>query len=208
MLRVTVILILYFLSVYASCNKDKNCAIQTYSFATGIRSYPDTDSININDTIWLEFISPTRLTDLSTGNIISYSAAKNLGTDINFFQFTGGSISNPGAIPAVDAFEYKLIYGEFIPDNVLPEQNKDYKFAEINNEYRFKLGIIPKRVGIFSFSPGDAGGVVRNNDECSKANFKITFTNTNQHMYFYEQNRLGYVPSQYEQTHMYCFKVK
>lgn len=206
MLRSLILICIYFLSVYASCNK--NCAVKTYSFATGIKSYPDTDSININDTIWLEFISPTRLVDISSGNSIDYSTAQNLGISINFFQFTGGSISNPGVIPAVNAFEYKLVYGEFLHDPFLPDQNRDYKFAEINNEYRFKLGIIPKRVGIFSFSPGDAGGVVRNNDECSKANFKITFTNTNQHLYFYEQNRPGYIPSVYEQTHIYCFKVK
>lgn len=182
--------------------------VQQYSFATNIKAYPDIDSISINDTVWLEFLSPTRLTDIATGAMIDYSSATNLSTSINFDEFTGGSISNPGAIPAVDAFEYKLIYGIFVPDDFLPERNRDYRFIETNNEFKFKLGIIPKRVGVFSLAPSNSATVRRANDNCSEAGFSITFATTNQHLYFYEQNRPGYTPSEYERTHMYCFKVK
>lgn len=207
-MKYLIVVIVYVLSVYASCNKHGDCLTQTYSFATCIKAYPDTDSLNINDTIWLDFSCPTRLVDLGTGNMIDYSGAGNLGTAIDFLEFTGGSISNPGAIPAVNAFEYKLIYGVFIPDNVLPEKNRDYNFTEVNSEYKFRLGIIPKRTGIFAIAPGNASNVYRNNDYCTKAGFSIIFSNTNQHIYFYQQNRPGYIPSQYELTHMYCFKVK
>ncbi len=202
-----IVVIIYILSVYASCNKHGDCITKTYSFATGIKTYPDTDSLNINDTIWLDFSSPTRLVDLGTSNMIDYSQAS-LSMSIDFLEFTGGSVSNPGVIPAVNAFDYKIIYGTFIPDNLSADKNKDYKVLEISGEYKFKLGIIPKRTGIFSFIPIDANNVFRNNDPCTKAGFSISFANTNQHLYFYLQNRPGYVPSQYEQTHMYCFKVK
>jgi hypothetical protein len=101
-----------------------------------------------------------------------------------------------------------LVYGVFVPDDFLPNQNRDYLFIEANSEYKFKLGIIPKRVGVFTFSPSNSGTVRRANDNCSKAVFNITFANTNQHLYVYEQNRPGYTPSEYERTHMYCFKVK
>lgn len=208
MIRFLIIIIIYFSSAFSSCKKRISCNEIIYSFSTHIRAYPDLDSININDTIWLEFSSPVQLNDINSGMSINYSGAENLGTSINFFEFTGGSVSNPGAIAAVNAFEFKLVNGVFVPDNHLPEQNRDYRFVEIGNEYKFKLGIIPKRNGIFTFSPGDAANVYRQNDNCTKAGFSITFANTNQHLYFYEQNRPGYTPSQYERTHMYCFKVK
>jgi|CXWL01.1.fsa_nt_gi hypothetical protein len=208
MYKVVILAAVYFISTYASCNKGVDCPVRTYSFSTDIRAYSDLDSISINDTIWLELKTPTRLTDIRSGVVVEYNNAVNLSTSINFFEFVGGSISNPGSIAAVNAFEYKLIFGVFLPDGTLPEQNRDYRFTEVNNEYRFKLGIVPKRVGIFSFSPSNSATVRRSNDRCSEAGFSITFANTNQHLYFYEQNRPGYIPSGYEQTHMYCFKVK
>jgi len=203
-----IIVFLCYLLVYSSCKKKINCNTVIYSFESSVKAYPDVDSINVEDTIWLELSCPTRLRDAYSGNTIDFSGAENFGTDINFFEFTGGSFSNPGVVAAVDAFDYKLIYGVFIPDNHLPNQNRDYGFIEIGNEYRFKLGIIPKRSGIFSFSPGNAANVYTNKNKCDKAGFTLTFGNTNQHFYFYEQNRPGYTPSEYERTHLYCFKVK
>lgn len=194
--------------MYASCKKRINCNTLVYSFQTSIRAFPDLDSINIGDTIWIELTSSTNLSDGISGNTVDFSGAENFGTDINFYEFIGGNFSNPGVLAAVDAFDYKLTTGTFIPDNHLPEQNKDYRFAEIGNEYRFKLGVIPKRKGTFSFSPGNASNVYTKKRPCDKANFLITFENTNQHLYFYEQNRPGYTLSEYERTHVYCFKVK
>lgn len=206
-MRRLILVVIYAFSVYASCNKNTDCVSQTYSFDTHIKAYPDNDSININDTIWLEYISSTILPDLATGDLVEYSKA-NLSMSKDFVEFTGGSISNPGVVPSVNAFDYKLVHGSFIPDDLSPEKNRDYSVQENNSAYRFKLGIIPKRVGIFSIAVTNASNVYRLNDLCSKASFKITFANTNQHLYFYEQNRPGYTPSEYERTHMYCFKVK
>jgi len=208
MLRIIILFFISYVSIYSSCNKRINCNLLIYSFEANSKVFPDADSININDTIWLDFSCPTQLVDNISGKTIDYRDAENLGTDISFLEFTGGSLLNPGGIAAVDAFEFKLIYGIFVPDNHLPDQNKDYKFIEIGNEYRFKLGIIPKRSGIFTFSPGNAANVYTKQNKCDKASFSITFTNTDQHLYFYEQNRPGYTPSEYERTHMYCFKVK
>jgi len=208
MLRKFILAGIWFLSVYSSCNKSIFCNQATYSFSTNIRAYPSLDSININDTIWLEFICPVRLTDIASGNSIDYSGAANLGTAVDFLRFTGGSVSNPGVIAAANNFDYNLVTGVFVPDPLLPDQNKDYRFIESGNEYKFKLGIIPKQQGIFAIAVSDAANVYRHSDGCTKAGFSITFANTNQHLYFYEQNRPGYIPSQYEQTHMYCFKVK
>jgi hypothetical protein len=100
------------------------------------------------------------------------------------------------------------VLGNFIPDNLLPEQNRDYGFSEMNNEYKFKLGVIPKQTGTFAIGVDNAANVFRTNDKCTKASFFIKFANTNQHLYFIEQNRPGYTISESESTHAYCFKVK
>ena len=195
-------------TIQSRCSKRFDCSQIVYSFQTNIKAFPYLDSVNINDTIWIDFSCPTKLIDMISGQLVDYRDAENLGTDISFLEFTGGSVLNPGGIAAVDAFEFRLIYGVFVPDNHLPNQNKDYKFIKNGNDYRFKLGIIPKRSGIFTFSPGNAANVYTMKNKCDKAGFSITFANTNQHLYFYEQTRPGYTPSEYEQTHMYCFKVK
>lgn len=208
MLRNIFLLLIFCISTYSSCRKGVFCNANEYSFLSNISAFPDSDSINVHDTIWLEYDTSVELIDVNTGNLINYSNAENLGTAINFFEFIGGSLLNPGVMPAVNAFEYKLIDGTFVSGTHLPDQVREYDFIQVNNRYRFKLGIIPQRPGIFSFSPGNATNVYRRNDECTKASFTITFANTAQHLYFYEQNRPGYTPSEYERTHMYCFKVK
>jgi hypothetical protein len=197
-----------YLSIYSTCNKRLNCNVTIYSFETNIKAFPDSDSINIGDTIWFELICPTKLRDAISGTMIDYRGAENFGIAIRIFELTGGTVSVPGGVGAVFDFDYKLVFGEFIPDNLLPNENRDYKFVEVGNEYRFKLGVIPKKSGIFSISPGNAANVYTKRNKCDKASFSITFANTNQHLYFYEQNRPGYTPSEYERTHMYCFKVK
>jgi hypothetical protein len=203
-----ILLIIAFSCTSSTCNKRITCNQTIFSFKTNIRAFPDSDSILINDTIWLDFSCPTQLYDEISAGTVDYSGAANFGTAIGVFEFTGGSISNPGGIGAVNSFDYKLVNGIFLPDYHLPNENIDYRFAEIGNEYRFKLGFIPKRKGIFAVSPGNASNVYTRKNKCDKAGFSITFANTNQHLYFYEQNRPGYTPSEYEKTHMYCFKVR
>jgi len=120
MLRYLIIVIIYFSSVYSSCRKGIGCKEITYSFSTGIRAYPDSDSINVNDTIWVEFSNSTQLHDINLGVNIDFSGANNLGTSIDYLKFTGGSISNPGVVPAANDFDYNLVTGIFIPDPFQP----------------------------------------------------------------------------------------
>ena len=68
--------------MYNSCNKRINCRDILYSFQTNIKAFPDLDSLNINDTIWLEFSCSTQLADLNSGQSIDYSGAENFGTAI------------------------------------------------------------------------------------------------------------------------------
>lgn len=182
------------------------CRQVIYSFEMPFQVYPNLDSIRINDTIWLTSATSVKLNDLKTNQIVDYSGATNLGTDISYLELTGGDFSNPGAIPAANNFENVLIEGSQ-DESSYPERTRQFKLAETNQMYKLKLGIIPKKKGLFSIGPGDAGYVYRKTDECTKASFSLVFKETNQHLYLYEQSRPGYTPSEYEQKHVYCFKV-
>lgn len=191
------------LTFFSTCTPRFDCADTKYSFEMSVKAYPDTDSINIGDTIWIQIESSVILQDIISGKDIDYSNAANLGTDISFDQFLGEDVSSPCAT----CFNFDLINGTFLQDSFNSERNLDYQFDEIAGKYLFKLGIVPKMKGIFSLAVGNSANVYRKNDACTKAGFSITFSDTDQHMYLYEQNRPGYTPSEYEQTHKYNFKV-
>lgn len=194
-------------TVNSTCSKKIDCSQSIYSFAINVVAHPDLDSISINDTIWLEINSSTNLNEIQTGRQIDYNNAENIGSAITFLEFIGGDINNPGVVGSTSSFNYNLILGSAIM-NPLSEQIKEYKFLEEQGNYKFRLGIIPKKKGIFGIGIGNAANVYRKNDKCTKANFAITFKNTKQHLYFLEENRPGYTPSGTELTNLYCFKVK
>jgi hypothetical protein len=203
---IAILLTLTITGIFGTCSKKIWCANSLYSFETNIRAYPDYDSIKINDTIWLEYTSATQLKDTAINKIVDYSKAENLGTAISFLEMIGGNFNDPGSKAAADSFGILILIGKLL-SNPLTSQVKEFRFEEIAAAYRFKIGIIPKAKGIYCFAPSDAANVYRSNDKCTKAYFRITFNNTNQHLYLYEKSRPGYTPSQYELTHMYCFKV-
>ncbi len=203
--------ILFFLliacvSIYASCSKRFDCSQNIHSFEAFYKAYPDKDSLQIGDTIWLELNAPTQLKDVATGQLVDFSGAVNFGPSIRYLEFTGGSIQMPSGIPAANSFENILIRGTTIQSDK-PDQVRSFDCIEENNMYRFKVGIVPKKKGIFAIAPGDAAGVYRKVSPCDKAGFKLTFIDTDQHLYWYQNDRPGYQISDSEKSHGYCFKV-
>ena len=205
--RLLVLVTILRFAVYANCNKKTFCSQQLYSFSINIQTVPDLDSVHINDTIWFTSNSPVNLIDNMSQTVINFSGASNLGTVTQFLKFIGGSVTDPGVTPAANNFDVVLINGVVVTNPINPEKNREFRFEQSQNRYLFKLGVIPKFLGTYSIAITDAANVYRAENECDKANFSITFSNTNQHLYFYEQNRPGYTPSLYETSHMYCFKV-
>jgi len=199
-------LFISYLGIWASCNKNFDCRGSIYSFETFYKASLYADSVRINDTIWIELNASTHFKDLTSNRTVDYSGAANFGTVISYLEFTGGDVQSPGVIPAANNFENILIKGSSVKP-IDPEQLRDFLFKEENEMYKFKVGILPKKKGTFAIAPSNAGSVYQKNDKCTKADFSLTFKDTNQHLYLYEQNRPGYVPSEYEHTHMYCFKV-
>jgi hypothetical protein len=193
--------------VSSTCKCRTGCADLQYAFDINCRAYPDNDSFELGDTIWVEINAPTHLQDKVSGKNIDYGGAVNLGTAIDFLEIKAGTVSTPGSIPAAHNFDYYLVEGNLVTKNTYHERVKEFTFVKMSGHYSFKAGFIPQKKGEFIIAPGNAANVYRENDKCTKASFSITFKDTDQHLYLYEQSRPGYTPSVYERTHMYCFKV-
>jgi hypothetical protein len=177
-----------------------------YSFEGSYRAYPALDSIHINDTIWLESTVPVQLYDFVSNQTVDFSRAENLGFAANYIEMTGGDVQNPGGIPAANNFTNVLIKGIEIPSPNL-EQTRVFRFTEENGNYFLKLGIVPKKKGLFLLGFGNSTNVHTKANKCIKAAFAFAFTDTQQHLYLYEQSRPGYVLTGSDRAHLYAFKV-
>jgi hypothetical protein len=197
----TVLIIISTVCIYANCRKPRNCAQTSYSFEIGARAFPDLDSIRVGDTLWIEINEPVTQQDANTNSGINFSGAANLGTVIGFIELKG----NRQSADAANDFDLKLISGTYVGMSTIPSLFREYFFAEENTSYTLRLAVIPKKTGIYRISLSDAANVYRKNEECTKAFFRLNFENTNQHLYFNEQN-FGVVVAL--PNNGYCFKVK
>lgn len=159
-----------------SCGK-KGCANTAYNFVVGVKAYPDKESIRLGDTLWFEINAPTNLTDITSNTTIDYSGAENLGSAIGF-----GRITNNITVESADTFSYITKVGVPV-SNPNTTKIREFLFVQINKNYVFKLGIIPKEKGVFGVGFSNAANVYRSSDKCTKAAFKINFENTHQHYY-------------------------
>ena len=176
-----------------------------FSVDTAISIYPDKDSIHIGDTIWIEMHVPTNLFDSYSSKYIDFSKAVNFGEDIVVGILTGGSILNPGTADASDSVSYILVNGRNA--GISKTGVRNYFFDESNGIYFLKVGIVPKNIGKYYLGFGSPTGVYKKNDYCTKAAFNLFISNTNQHLYYYQENRPGYIMSDYERKRFYFFKV-
>lgn len=158
-----------------------DCAQTKYSFELAVKAYPDKDSINIGDTVWLEVNSPTQFKEAASGQMIDYSKAENLGSAI---AFSGLSAENAFTVKSVDKFNYFLKEG-LETANTDVGLYKEYLFIEKNNRYLFLLGIVAKEKGTYRIVFSNAANVYRSNDKCTKAGFIINFKDTDQHIYLF-----------------------
>ncbi len=194
-----VISLLALVVLSATTCKKFNCAESVYSFEAKAKILNAADSIII-DTIWLEIISPVIQRNFGTGETVNYSDATNLGTAIGFGELALSSIKG-----AANDFIYLLEKGTVI-NNTNVNEIREYRFSEHASNYEFRLGVIPKRKGVFSIGLSNAVNVYRSNDKCTKANYTIYYTNTDQHLYFIKEI-VGTEPDAGAKA-TYCFKVK
>ena len=196
-----IVLLLGLTILSANTCKKSDCAQSVYSFEAKAKILNAADSINIGDTIWLEINCPVSQLDQATGQTIQYSNAANLGTALGI----GELVSPTAPVYAANDFKYILEKG-FLLNNPNVAAIREYSFAENFSRYEMKLGIIPKRRGVFSIGLTNASNVYRNNDKCTKASYRIYYADTDQHLYFIRQI-FGTEPDGGARA-TYCFKVK
>lgn len=206
-IKAFVLSIIAWISIYSTCNKNPLGCHDTIAFAIEMKVYPDNETVHVGDTIWLESSSKKIFTDIVSGQVMDFSDAANLGVDINFDQITEDTNHIKKLVPAVQSFQFILLAGKFLPDDLSPERNVDYDYVETDTSYQLKLGLVPKYSGVFMFAPNDAGNVYRKKSRCPKAGFTVTLSNTEQHMDIYASLKKPDLVSASEQRHVYCFNI-
>ncbi len=159
-----------------------DCTKVQYEFVLPVKSYPNKDSISLSETIFLEINEPISFVDIKTNQTITFNGAENLGSAIGFQVYD--SISK-NWLDAVNQFSFYLMKGTELKVTSLDIQDR---FSEQNNMYGFKLGVIPKRSGLFRLVFSNSNNTYRSSDKRTKANFIINFKETN-----HNRHLVGYV---------------
>lgn len=186
-LSVVILFLIVLTTTFSTCKKSSilGCPNSTYSFELDARIYPNADTINVGDTIWVVINSPVIFTDQISNQQINFDNANNLGFDMGFEKLV--NVSPIKLVGAVSLFKFNLLSGIEISNRLTRYDTilKNFQIHNINNNYQFKLGIIPKDTGTFTFNIGSPAGVYRNNNPCPKADFFTKLVETNQHYYLY-----------------------
>ena len=193
--------LIIFSVAFAGCFK--NCKEVQYQFSMEESFSPESDSIQIGDTLWLNSFHSTNFTDLMTHAQVNFDNS-NIGTNIRILKFPDSTQEVIGSV-----YDFKIITktGNEAGNDNIPTENKGYYFEEINGNYLLSIGFVPTVKGIYSISVGNSLGIVQRKGGCEKASMEIINANLNNHLYYYQNFRPGYEISSYEKTHMYCFKV-
>ena len=171
--------------LFCSCVKNILGCHQSFSFTVNAKVYPDKDTVNIGDTIFVEVNFPTMLSDSSSNAITDLSGASGVSTDMGFVKLASDSpIVLDDAVPD---FDFELIYGKEIPPRPQDKELiKLFSFDETAGRFLFKLAIIPKDTGTFRFGLASAPDVEQKNSTCPTFTLNYLLKNTtNQHYYLY-----------------------
>jgi len=179
---VIAVLLISSTAIYSTCHKPLLGCESSYSFLMNPRVYPDKDTVSIGDTIWVEINSSDTFIDAISNQTIKFDNAENLGTNMGFVKLVNASPTQ--LADAVNDFQFNLFIGQEI-GSTMPQRIKNYLVSYNNGSYKFKLAIITKSSGIYSFNLGNAANVFKNGEPCPKANFNFQLIQTNQHYYLY-----------------------
>lgn len=179
-------------SVFSSCGKNIIGAChQSFAFSIDAKVYPDKDSVNIGDTIFVEVNIPTTLIEAPSGEIANLVGASHISTDMGFVKLVSDSpIILEDAVPD---FDFKLINGNELSTSK-PQLIKLYSFEESGGQILFKLEIVPKDTGTFRFNLGSASGVQEKNSRCPTFTLNYLLKNTTDQHYYFISRRSGRYP--------------
>jgi hypothetical protein len=199
-------LIFFIIIVMQACDPICTDLDPTYNFSVMASVFPSKDSISVGDTVYLISSFPSTLINQS-GELIDYSNAKSIGCAIGFNDLNKVSVNDSST---TKSFSYENLEGEIYNDKKAPTPwlVDQIKYEEVKDSYHLKIGFIPKKPGTYALIITDlySSGLI-NRKGCYQASFGVTFTNIDQHLYFYE-NLFGVgVLSEHDYGRTYCFKV-
>lgn len=188
----------YITVVILSYSCHKACHERNYIFTTNNLFYPEKDSIQVGDTLWLT------CTISKNQRLVYFSGAENLGGNLIISNIDSFGNSSRGA---VEKFTYFNVAGSvYSVPNLNPKNDKQVSYLETDSAYNLNVGIIALKKGIYIFSFSDDPGVYRTGSpSCGVANFLFVNANKNKHLYLFEDlhGKLG----ENDNLHSYCFKV-
>ena len=177
----------------------KPCHEPDYNFSITDSFFPEKDSINVGDTLFLICVIPKMETDTSTKIIINFSNLGNLGNDLVISDISKFNVQRNAA----DSFSYFDVHGKIYSDQY---NAKQLSWEETDSTYSLKVGLIALRPGLYILTLPDAPGIYRKGHiKCGIGNFEILNSNVNKHLYLFE-DRWGQL-SNYDSSHSYCIKV-
>ena len=197
------LIISFIIVLLLSARCGKPCKEAQYQFFMQEIFYPEKDSMLVGDTLFLSSSHSTTFKDTLSNSLINFNDA-NLGTNLRILRFPDNSTTVVGGI---NDFNIITLHGMPSGNDNIPEENKGFYFEEKDNNYLLNLAFVPKQKGIYAISLGNSLGTIQRGQSCVKADIEIANANINNHLYFYQNWRPGYVISNYEKTHMYCLKV-
>jgi hypothetical protein len=189
-----------------ACNPICGNLDPVYNFSVTASVSPSRDSISVGDTLYITSSFPSTLPDKS-GQLINYSRARSIGCSIGFNDAYNIGLNDSSTSKY---FSYAPLEGEVYSDKNVPLywHSRQIRYEESNDSYSLKIAVIPNKPGLYFLAITDAYCLGLNNSKaCKQASFAIALTNTDQHLYYYE-NLFGFgVLSEHDRAQFYCFKV-
>lgn len=198
---------LFFLSALIifiqSCKRP--CVESSYQFKMTEIFTPQSDSMKVGDTLYLQSNHSIYFTDDFQPNAepVNFGGSF-LGANIRMLEFPDSATDVVGAVPS---FRILITNGSEIGNDNLPSENKGFYYQELNSQFVLKVSFVALKKGIYAISVIDTKAITDGKNSCIKAGFEIKNVNSDNHIYYYQSWRPNYIISEYERTHMYCFKV-
>ena len=183
------------------------CLEPAYQFSVTAHVRPETDSLFVGDTVWIESTASTTMRDRGSGQNITFGNAANFGSIIRMAVLDATSDT---LIDAVSQFTSLPLEGRaYTVANAMPARALQFEYIQIKDQYRFRLALICRQKGVFALFIGNAVNVHQQGKSvCEGASINIGIDNNDKHL-SYLQN-LYYKSRPIEETEKqsaYCFSV-
>ena len=184
------------------------CTGPTYQFNTTVHMYPEMESLVRGDTLWIESVTSTTLRDKRSGQDIHFNNAVNFGSTIRVSELQSGLDT---LIDAVNSFTRLAVDGQVYTDTKFaPARVLQFKYVQIGEQYRLRLGLVCQRKGIFALSISGASNVHQlGMTPCQGASIQVETDNIDNHLHYLQDLYFKSQPiEESEKRSSYCFVVQ